>query len=244
MKSLKSVLFLLSFGITLVSCTKEKNSEGVSRQTDYPNFTVNGSSEMFVTKGSTYTEPGVTATEGGSSIDVTSAASGNYRGGSTLDVNVDDHYVVTYSATNKDGFSGSVTRDVYVANTGDLTTSIEGLYTATVVRDGVVSPQYQDMKYVLIWKNSDGTYELSDGIGGYYAFGRGYGLGYIGAGAKVTANDISANDFSYEDFSVNTFGGTVTMSNMTVDAANKTINFASTWSFGYVFDVTLTQVQF
>ena len=41
-----------------------------------------------------------------------------------------------------------------------------------------------------------------------------------------------------------TWGYTVEMSNFTVDAASKTITFTGTASFGGVFDVTLTQIQY
>ena len=131
-----------------------------------------------------------------------------------------------------------------VVNNADLTTSLEGIYTSTVVRNGSASPQYTDMSYIIVWKNADGTYELSDGIGGYYNMGRGYGANYIAPGMKVTANDIATNDFTITDFGVKTFGGACAVAGFTVDAAAKTINFVTTWDVGYDFDVTLTQVAF
>ena len=66
----------------------------------------------------------------------------------------------------------------FVARQGDLVNSIEGVYTSTVVRDNVSAPQYDDMKYVIIKKVDTDTYELSDGIGGYYDLGRAYGIAY------------------------------------------------------------------
>jgi hypothetical protein len=247
MKTMNKIIFafvaLLAVGFT--GCTEDP--EPISRVTNYPDFTFNGDAVMIHQLGDTYTDPGVTATEAGADIEVTSSASGVYRFGTSMDVNVSDQYHITYSATNKDGFAGSVSRDVYVVNNGDLTSSIEGIYTATIVRNGVASPQYENLQYVIIWKNADGTYELSDAIGGYYSVGRGYGNGYISPGLVVTANDIGANDFSYSDYAVRTFGGECTASGMTVDAGNKTINFLTSWVIGsttYDFDVTLTQVPF
>jgi hypothetical protein len=236
-------LFLLSLlAVCVVGC--KDDAESISRVTNYPDFTMNGDAFIIHQLGDAFTDPGVTATEAGKDIEVTSSASGTYQGGSSLDVNTADEYHITYSATNKDGFAGSVGRTVIVANNGDMTTSIEGLYTSTVVRNGSSSAQYTDMAYVMIWKNTDGTYELSDGIGGYYNMGRGYGTNYVAPGMIVTANDIATNDFTITDFGVKTFGGACTTAGFTVDAAAKTINFITTWDVGYDFDVTLTQVAF
>lgn len=237
---------ILSMGVlfTLNSCEKDKSSEGVSRVTNYPTFEVSGDPVIYQALGDPYTDPGATATEGGQSIPVTTSAFGNYWVGGLNDVdpNQADYYSVTYSAENKDGFTGTEGREVYIVETGDLVSNIAGLYTSTVVRNGSAGPEYTDMEYVMIRDEGSGKYSISCGIGGYYAFGRGYGLGYI-APCFVTANDIPTNDFTYTDFSVVTFGGVCTMKSMTVDAAAKTISFSTDWSFGYTFEVTLTQVQ-
>lgn len=240
--SIKPLILLSLLAVCFVGCTDD--TESISRVTNYPDFTMNGDDFMIHQLGDAFTDPGVTATEAGAEIPVTSSAAGVYQGGGSLDVNTSDEYHITYKATNKDGFAGSVERTVMVVNNGDLVNSIEGLYTATVVRNGSASPQYTDMMYIIIWKNSDGTYELSDGIGGYYNIGRGYGTNYIAPGMVVTANDISTNDFTVADFGVKTFGGACTVAGFTVDAANKSINFVTTWDVGYDFDVTLTQVAF
>lgn len=240
--SIKPLILLSLLAVCFVGC--KDDAESISRVTNYPDFTINGDDFIIHQLGDAFTDPGVTATEAGAEIEVTNSASGIYRGGSSLDVNTSDEYHITYSATNKDGFAGSVGRTVIVVNNGDLVNSIEGLYTSTVVRNGSASPQYTDMAYILIWKKADGTYVLSDGIGGYYNMGRGYGTNYIAPGMEVTANDIAANDFTITDFGVKTFGGACTTANMTVDPATKTINFVTTWDVGYDFDVTLTQVSF
>lgn len=237
------VFFTMISSLVMMSCQKKKDSEDISRVTNYPTFVVKGEDPIFVEKGTPYNEPGVIATENGKEIDVTTSVVGHYRGGKTLDVNVPDYYTITYSATNKDGFEGSVTRDVYVAETGDLVNSIAGLYTSTVVRNGSSGAAYTNMKYILIWDEGNNVYGISDGIGGYYDIGRGYGYNYA-APTTVTANDISANDFSYTTYPVKTFGGTVTMSGMKADPANNTLSFTAAWDAGYTFEVTLKQVQF
>lgn len=234
---------LIVFG----SCEKEKSSEGVSRVTNYPTFDVQGGDLIFHEEGTPFNDPGVTATEAGQELDVTSSTVGVFRAGSVADVdgNTADHYIKSYSATNQDGFAGTVTRDIWVATTGDLVNSIEGVYTSTVLRDGVASAEYTDMEYILIWKNSDGTYGISDGIGGYYDIGRVYGYGYAASGFVITANDISANDFAFNNpQAVGAFGGAASMRDMIVDPGTGTVSFATDWDAGYTFEVTLTQVQF
>ncbi|MBG00079.1 MAG: hypothetical protein CMI36_13875 [Owenweeksia sp.] len=245
MKLLNKSLLITAFlfcGMLFTSCEKEESSANVSKVTNYPTFDMQGAATIFLEKGTPFNEPGVTATEGGEEIEVRTSVRGKYRGGNTLDENVSDYYPITYSATNKDGFEGSVTRDVYVVETGDLVNSIAGLYTSTVVRNGSSSAQYTDMEYVMVWQNSDGSYGISDGIGAYYSIGRAYGPAYR-APAKVEANDISANDFTYFPFTVGTFGGVCTMSAMVADPGANTLDFTTVWDAGYTFEVTLNQVE-
>src|SRR5690606_9235811 len=141
---------------------------------------------------------------------------GQFRGGTTLNTDVDDIYQVTYSAVNVDGFPGTISRTVIVYDNGDLVNSIAGLYRSTVSRDGVLTAQYTDLEYILIWNVSGNEYRISDAIGGYYAIGRAYGNGYA-APATIIANNIPANDFTIPNFPVGTFGGTVSGNTMTVN---------------------------
>ena len=152
---------------------------------------------------------------------------------------------MAYTATNTDGFQASGIRSVWVYNNGDLVNSIEGIYTATVKRGGKLTAQYTDLEYVLIWKKDNGTYEISDGLGGYYNIGRNYGVNYAARPAIVTANNIPGNDFTVSDFGVGAFGGNVVVSGFTVDPVSKKITFTSTWdgSGNGTFNVKLTQVQ-
>ena len=242
----KIVLFIMS-SFFMMSCEDDLESEGVSRVTYYPTFNMQGSPEVFLSSGATFADPGVTATEDGKSLEVSTSVVGRYFGYSGVSVPDPvpaDVYLVNYSAKNSDGFDGTTGRMLYVAKSGDLVSSIEGVYTSTVVRNEVSAAPYTEMKYIVIKDNGDGTYNISDGIGGYYDFGRGYGDAYAAKGVKVTANDIAANDFTYPAaFPVGLFGGTAEMSGMTVDPTNKTITFSTEWSFGFTFVVTLKQVN-
>lgn len=245
MKKYIYITFLILTGaFVLDGCKKNLETEGLSRVTYYPDFKFQGDEVMFVKQGSTFTEPGVTATENGKSINVSTTVTGQYTGytGTTLNTSAADKYTISYNAVNKDGYTGSVTRTVYVFNDGDLVNSIEGLYKSTVVRNGVSAAQYTNMQYVLIYKTGNNTYNISDAIGGYYDLGRGYGTAYRATGGSITANNIGAGNFSFADYTVGSFGGTVKLSNMSTNPANKTLTFTAVWSSGYTFIVTLTQV--
>lgn len=237
---MKKLIILVIVAFAFGSCEKETTA-GLSRVTNYPLFDVKGGSTVFVAKGETFEDPGVIATENGSEIPVVSSVSGAYRGGTSVDPAVSDCYDVAYKATNKDGFDGTTHRTVYVVETGDMVNSIEGLYTSTIVRNGQL--RFSDLEYVLVWKNDDGTYEFSCGFGAYYEIGTAYGLGYKSGGCIVTANDISANDFSITDFSNDGFGGEITDAKLTVDPVSKKMVLTSEWSFGFSWEVELTQVQ-
>src|SRR5687768_11421778 len=184
---LMSVLFL---GLTLAGCDDEPEVSNISRVTFFPTFEYEGGDFAIVPCNTSYTLQPVIATENGVELTTTTTISGTFTGATSFDISVADKYVITTSAVNKDGFAGSVTRTVWVVCTGDLVTSLEGLYTSTVVRNGAASAQYTDMEYVLISKVGPNQYALSDAIGGYYAIGRAYGDAYNATGIVITANDI------------------------------------------------------
>lgn len=238
----KTNIFLSIISCIIFSACSVDSTGEVSGITNFAVFEVEGDEEILLELGEEYIEPGATATESGQPLEVAVSSSGLFRGG-PLDTNVADNYTVSYSAVNQDGFEAAASRTVVVAETGDLVNSIAGLYRSTVLRDGAVDPAYEDMEYVIIWENPDGTFELSDGIGGYYHYGRAYGVGYAAPGAIVTVNGL--NDYTFgPDFSVGTFGGVAEMTEMTVDPVAKTIDFVTEWDAGpYIFSVHLEQVQ-
>lgn len=241
MKNLRIIyLFSVLLAFTFSGC--DKKYEELYRVTYYPEFNMTGDEVIFNTFGSTFTDPGIKALEEGKDIPVKTVISGDFFGGTSFNANAADRYLYTYTATNSDGFSASSSRLVYNVNTGDMVNSLEGLYTSTVVRNKVVSPQYTDLKYVMIAKSSANTFVLSDAIGGYYDIGRGYGAAYRAPGMTITSTDIPGNSFTFGTADVGSFGGAVTMNSMTVNAASKTIDFECSW-LTYKFVITLKQVQ-
>lgn len=251
MKNIKFPIYILLGLLTsLVSC-EDDSTGGVSKVTSLPDFTLTGGDVLLVEPGTAFEDPGATAMEGERELSITSEESGGrFFGAGSIDTSSPDLYTISYSATNSDGFDGSAVRTVFVATQGDLVNSLEGVYTSTVTRDSdPLTAGNTDMKYVMIRKTDDNIYELSDGIGGYYDLGRGYGVDYAAQPAVVTANDISANDFDFgASFGVGLFEGTANITSMEVDAASKTITFTTVWEADeettYTFHVTLTQVQF
>lgn len=249
MKNRKLIYTILAALIIPFSgCEKEYKDE--SRITNFPLFEMEGESEIIHTLGEPYTDGTVTATEDGKPLEVSVNVIGAVTGYSGTTVNVDafDKYSITYSATNADGYAGTTIRNVYVAPpTGDLVTSLEGIYLSTVLRTPsfAVIPQYTDMKYILIWKTEDNTFEISCAVGAYYSIGRDYGYGSAFQGAVITANDIPANDFTISQSLSPDFGNVSDITDFTVDAVNKAITFTSTADFDNgVFHVQLEQVQY
>ena len=243
MKKIFLSMIIVFSGLTLFTSCDSTDTDNVSFVTNYPVFELLGDETIIVSQGGVFDDPGVNVSENGVEIPYTTSVSGLFQGGTSIDTNVADIYTVTYSATNQDGFSGTATRTVIVSTNDDLSTGLSGLYTSTVTRNGVLTGAYTDMEYVLIWENPDGTYQLTDGIGGYYHLGRGYGPGYAATGAIITVNDFATNNFSYSSFQVGGFGGDCIMSSLIPNAANSTVSFTTEWDAGYTFEVVLTQVQ-
>ena len=184
---------------------------------------------MYLHVGEAYEEPGAVTSSGDEVM-----ISGE------VDVETPGIYDLTYSAVNKDGFEAFNSRRVYVSNTGDLVSSIEGLYVATVAR---VSPAetYEDIEYVRIWQVGENQYELSHALAGFYSIGRGYGDAYSATGAIITDNGDGS--YTVEDAYLAGFDDVVSVTNFTVDPATKTITFKSLFS-DYTFNITLEQFQF
>ena len=237
---MKNLIYIIPLALMIIStgCERDLETEGSSRTTYFPTFTFEGEQFMTTTPGN-YTEPGITATEDGVELEVTTAVSGKYTGMS--DLSVMDEYAITYTAFNSDGFPGSSVRTVRaVSPNGDMINSIEGLYTASTVRnDGNTSSGIE----VWISEVSAGVYVFSHAAGGYYSDGLGYGDGYRAGSGRVTANDISTNDFSAQLALFPTWGNTIDIQDMEVDAATKTITYTAVSDFasGRTWAVTLVQ---
>jgi Domain of unknown function (DUF5011) len=124
------LLLILAAVVPFAGCEKTEKPDntadrvGVSRVTYFPSFTMSGDKYVSVVKGGTFTDPGVTAKEG--TADLTVQKSGS------VDVNTVGVYDIVYSATNKDGFSSSITRTVAVLPSAEQAgVNIAGKYANT-----------------------------------------------------------------------------------------------------------------
>lgn len=247
MKNYKLLLFAFSIiGLMATSCdpsVEALGSEDESQITYLPKITLNGQSSVKLPCDITsYSDPGAVAEAGGEEIEMTSKVSGTYFGSSKIDG--PDKYTITYSALNDDDIPAAAFRSVLWAPcNGDFVTSIAGTYTASSL---VRTPGYstEDIGPIFIKDLGNGVYQISDAIGGWYEHEYGYGPDYAATGMTVTANNIALNDFTHDDvIGVGAFGGALSMTDFSVNPVTKTIEFTTEWSFGYVFEVTLTQVQ-
>ena len=243
---MKKIIYIFSFILLIflvVGCENDSNVPP-SEVTYFPKMEMSGKAVIDLDCTTTvFADPGVVATEGGNPVDITTTIHGRYFGGSA--VNSADVYDIAYTAVNVDGIPGTVLRTVYLPPcNGDFVTSIEGVYLSSIVRNGSTGPQYQGIKYIYVKKVGANVYQLSDAIGGYYDFGRGYGSDYAFVGQTVTANDLAANDFTYGPaVEGGAFGGACEMTDFSIDPATKTITFTTEWEFGYTFVVTLVQAN-
>lgn len=117
---------LLAF--TMVACEKDDETANISRVTTYAEFDMSGDQFVSLVQGETFTDPGVTALEGETELDVTATG--------TVDTSTPGVYVITYSAVNSDNFPGTITRTVAVLPAPEQAgVNIAGTY----VRSGVTS---------------------------------------------------------------------------------------------------------
>jgi hypothetical protein len=250
MKNYRILLYAFSIlGLFMTSCDTDDEPLEASSITYLPKITLEGSTKMTLDCDTeTFTDPGAIAEAGGSEIALNTSVSGLYFGGNTIDG--PDKYSVTYSAFNSDDIPAAAFRTViWPACNGDLVNDISGMYTASILRTRPTTGatvNYTDRAFgpYFIKDLGDGVYQLSDAIGGFYEHGYGYGPAYAATGMTITANDIASNDFTFGDaIGVGAFGGVLEMDSFTVNPATKTIKFKTSWSFNYVFEVTLTQVE-
>ncbi|AXP79601.1 hypothetical protein CJ739_503 [Mariniflexile rhizosphaerae] len=248
MKNYKLILYTFSIiGLILTSCDPSVEAPGASDKSEVtflPLITLEGGDVVLDCENPSYTDPGAVASAGGVEIDLETKVTGKYFGGNSVD-DGPDVYSVAYSAFNSDGIPATGFRTVlWPECNGDLVTSIAGMYTASVARDGSSPAGYQNNGPFIIRDLGDDRYAISDAQGGWYEYGRGLGVTYATTGMVLKANNIATNSFTSEgNVTTGTFGGSNTFTSLVVDPIAKTLTLTVNWDFGYTFVSTWTQTD-
>jgi hypothetical protein len=169
MKNICFVLVLIFLAALPSGCEKNLTSEGVSKQTWYVTFELTNGALVTSPKGTAFSDPGIKAMEGQTDVTSKVTVSGS------VNTNAVGLYTLTYSATNVDGFSASVSRSVIVFDPAAPATDISGNYRSNVTR---VSPAraFTGLS-VEITKTAPGIFHVSDLLGGFYDQGANYRYG-------------------------------------------------------------------
>ena len=148
---------LLALGVLILSSC-DKDTEGLSSITTYAVMELNGDKLMKTNVGSTFNDPGCTATMGGEDVSDLIQVSSN------VDTSKPGFYTVNYIVYNEDGFPASASRDVMVVDPNNFAS-------AYLSECEFGSRHYYDLP-VTITKRADGNYVIDDLAGGFYCFGR------------------------------------------------------------------------
>ncbi len=222
------MLLLLTSVVAFTSCDND-SSAGHTRITYYPVLSVNGGSTMYVNKGAAFTDPGCAAELNGQDIASQVKVSGS------VDTSKSGVYTLTYSAVNEDGFSASVSRRVIVTDPAD---AVEGIYyTTSVTCNG--SSKYDGAYEILVIGNGDGTYSVTDLLGGWYAQGRGYGSNYAMVGIVKVAADGTV---SMLNSSIAGWGDSLLGFEGTYDAENYGFSWDAEYVSSLVFHVEMSKL--
>jgi len=140
-----SIVFSLFLVTVLFSCNKTDfnypdGTVGESKIVYFPSVTIKGDRLMFVTQGTTFTDPGADALLNGTAVQFTTTG--------TVDANTPGIYELVYAASNPEGFSASDWRTVVVIGNDIVSNDFSGVYlrpatgitsTWTKLEDGIYS---------------------------------------------------------------------------------------------------------
>jgi len=188
-KLFSQILFII-ISLMLFSCEKEITTDDPSFITYYVRITLNGNEIITIPKGTSFVDPGFTATE--NNVDVTNKVIITGE----VDTNKIGLYNIKYKVYNKDGFPSSIIRKVIVYDPEAPNINIKGIYKSTVIRPPINNKykleQYKDL-IVKIDSIAPGFFYISDLLGGFYEQGRNYGKNYAMYGYFSLNSDFSLN---------------------------------------------------
>jgi hypothetical protein len=161
----------------------DKDTEGMTRITYYADLTLEGESTIYVDKGTTFVDPGFTATMNGEDVSDQVEVSSNVN---TAKSGV---YSISYIIYNEDGFSSSASRTVIVLDPND---PIEGFWDTdpdSFREYNGSQVAYKGSYEILLINQGDGSYSVDDLMGGWYCQRAGYGSSYAMQGVVDIADD-------------------------------------------------------
>lgn len=123
---MKKIINIVGFACLFLFISCEKETEGISFETNYATFELTGGTPYNLPLGTAYTEPGVIAIAGEDELPV--EASDN------IDPTTLGIYEVNYSATNVDGFEATTTRTVAVYDPSAPATDFSADYISDMYR--------------------------------------------------------------------------------------------------------------
>lgn len=207
-------LCLTTFGLT--SCNDDEDQYTDSRVTYYVSLEMQGDEVVYVNLGDTYTDAGCKAFSNGEDVSSQVVTSSDVN---TSELGV---YHVNYKAVNKDGFSSTATRTVYVG------TPLTGVVSNGTYRlRGETTTPYSGYELFILSNNKD-TYFVEDLLGGYYYLRAGYGSGYAMPGYIQVQPDNSVN--IVKGGGVPEWGDAYSKFSGTYDAATNTISMVTTYA--------------
>ena len=224
----KNIFFLLMLAMVsfaLTSCG-DLESEGLSRFTYYPSIELEGDSYLVWEKGKSYVDPGYTSLLNGEDVTDKVVVSGS------VDTSKSGIYTLTYiTMKNEDGFGASASRTVVVL---DPNNTIEGFYLTQadsyrLYKDNEVA--YGKAFEILIIDNGDGTLDVDDLFGGWYAQRAGYGSNYACVGTIA----LDGSTVSLVDSYVPGWGDNLVDLTGSFDAASSTFQIEAEYVSGMKF---------
>lgn len=230
------ILFLMSFVLVIsgLSSCKDETTAGFTQMTYYPTLKVIGDPVVIAPLGVNYVDAGIKAMLQGEDISNQVVTTSN------VDTNVGGVYSVSYKITNKDGYSRSASRTVYVADTTPSIIST-GMHTVSAGTNRVVIKTGVTVNYsgysILILQTTPGVFYISDFMGGYYDKRAGYGAsyamtGYFKVNADYTLSLISSHISGWGD----SLGE---MKNASVDPVTGKITLSAIYAGSYSFNVII-----
>ncbi|MBQ7530633.1 MAG: DUF5012 domain-containing protein [Paludibacteraceae bacterium] len=234
-KSIICLAALLCIALGFTGC--EKESEGLTNITYFAEIILEGDDYMVVAKGSTFVDPGFTASMKGE--DVTDKVEVS----SDVDTSVSGIYTITYSIVNADGFPASASRTVVVLDASD---PVEGMWkldqaNSQRIYNGGAPAAYKGAFEFLIIKQDDGTYYVEDLMAGWYAQGAGYGSAYAMEAIIDIADDGTISLLASQ---VPGWGDSADgLTDGLYDAATNTITYKLFYAEVIEFDVTINKVD-